>query len=356
MAGILFELAHPKHYLQFRYPIRQLRSRHDVTIAARKKDVLFDLLAEDGEAFVPLSANRPGVARKVLGVPAVLSSLTTVLRRVRPSLIVSRSSPYAALLGRAFASATMVFPDSEGVPLNERFVVPLSRYVVTPAWFERDYGPKHFRVGGLFESGYLHPEYFRPNQSVLKALGVAEGERYAIVRFVRWSANHDAGNGGFSDDEKVVLVRQLERRMKVFVSAESSLPEPLAGNRFAIASSLMHDALSYASLYVGDSQSMATEAALLGTPAVRYNSFVAGRDFSNFRNLESRYHLLCNHATFDGCLSNAVALADDVNAKRAWTERRAHFFRGIGDVNVQTVDIIEQCLDGLSPAGSRTAR
>jgi predicted glycosyltransferase len=36
----------------------------------------------------------------------------------------------------------------------------------------------------------------------------------------------------------------------------------------------MHDVMAYASLYIGDSQTMAMEAAVLGVPAIRFNDFV----------------------------------------------------------------------------------
>jgi len=43
--------------------------------------------------------------------------------------------------------------------------------------------------------------------------------------------------------------------------------------------------LYYANVYIGDSQTMATEASVLGTPAIRSNSFAEGSDMSNFREL-----------------------------------------------------------------------
>lgn len=350
MATILFELGHPKHYLQFRHPIRQLRARHNVAIAAREKDVLLDLLRADGEAFIQFAGNRRGLARKLTGLPAVLSDYAGVLRRVRPDLIVSRSSPYAAVIGRFHGARTMVFPDSEGVPLNEHIVVPLSTFVTTPASFERSYGRKHARVGSMFEAGYLHPDYYQPDPGVRSELGVGEGERFAVVRFVGWTANHDVRRHGFATDEKVALVRHIAERMKVFVSSETRLPPELDSYRMALRPSRIHDALAAASLYVGDSQTMATEAALLGTPSVRYNSFVGDSDFSNFRNLEERYRLLFNEGTFAECLARAVALASDTDAKATWIRRRAAFFADVGDLNMQTVEIIESCFRDVAPA------
>ena len=51
----------------------------------------------------------------------------------------------------------------------------------------------------------------------------------------------------------------------------------------------MHHVMAFASLYIGDSQTMAAEAGILGVPFVRFNDFV-GR-IGYLRELEDTYHL-----------------------------------------------------------------
>lgn len=51
----------------------------------------------------------------------------------------------------------------------------------------------------------------------------------------------------------------------------------------------MHHVMAFASLYIGDSQTMAAEAGVLGVPFVRFNDFV-GR-IGYLRELEDTYHL-----------------------------------------------------------------
>ena len=51
----------------------------------------------------------------------------------------------------------------------------------------------------------------------------------------------------------------------------------------------MHDVMAFAKLYVGDSQTMAAEAGVLGVPFVRFNDFV-GR-IGYLRELEDVYQL-----------------------------------------------------------------
>ena len=51
----------------------------------------------------------------------------------------------------------------------------------------------------------------------------------------------------------------------------------------------MHHALYYADIYIGDSQTMTAEAAVLGTPALRFNDFVG--KLSYLEELEHKYEL-----------------------------------------------------------------
>jgi predicted glycosyltransferase len=49
--------------------------------------------------------------------------------------------------------------------------------------------------------------------------------------------------------------------------------------------------LAFASLYIGDSQSMAVEACMLGTPCLRFNDFVGRKKISVLEELEHVYKL-----------------------------------------------------------------
>jgi hypothetical protein len=51
----------------------------------------------------------------------------------------------------------------------------------------------------------------------------------------------------------------------------------------------MHHALYFADMFIGDSQTMATEAGVLGTPFVRFNDFVGKIGYLN--ELENKYKL-----------------------------------------------------------------
>lgn len=337
----LFELNHPKHYYQFKYVMLQLRrAGHEILVVARDKDVLLKILQEEDVPFEIFGKHRKTLGGKIFGTIPLLFSYNRIIRRFKPDVIVSKASFYAALLAKINGVKSVIFPDSEVVKVTNRYVVPLASKVVTPGTFGLDYGNKHIRVNGLYEDCYLSPTVFIPDESVIKEYGLKRP--YAIFRFVGWSANHDVGNNGFSLEQKLRLTKAVEDHMSVYISSEKPLPEDLCHYQLKTPASLMHHILAFADLYLGDSQTMATEAALLGTPAIRSNSFVGENDMTNFKVLENRYGLLRNVAKFDDVLA-VIEDFSSTSRKAEWTAKRDKYYSETGDLNQVIVEILLNC-------------
>ncbi len=88
------------------------------------------------------------------------------------------------------------------------------------------------------------------------------------MRFVSHKASHDFGQAGFSNEEKLCLVKLLLPKGKVYISAESNLPQELEQYKLNLPYEDIHHLIYFAQLLVGDSATMAREAAVLGTHAV----------------------------------------------------------------------------------------
>jgi len=335
----LFELNHPKHYYQFKYVMLKLREDgHTVKVVARDKDVLLKVLQEEKIDYEVFGKHRKKMYAKVLGTLPLLLSYNKIIRRFKPDVIVSKASFYSVVLAKLNKAKSVIFPDSEVVKVTNKYVVPLATKVVTPGCFGLDYGEKHIRIKGIFEDCYLAPSIFTPDDSVV---GQFQLERpYAVFRFVGWFANHDVGNNGFTVEQKVQMVYEVEKHMKVYISSEKTLPDELKHCQLPVPASLIHHVLAFADLYLGDSQTMSTEAALLGTPAIRSNSFVGSNDMTNFKVLENNYGLLRNVKSFEDVLKILTDYASN-SRKKEWIEKRDKYFMTVGDTNQQIVDILE---------------
>jgi len=342
--NILFEIAHPKHYYQFKNIMKLLRNSHDVKIIARQKDIVCKLLNAEGIQYDIFGKHGKNMQSKLFNLPEIFIKYIGIVKQFKPDLIVSKSSPYAALIGKINRIKTCIMPDSEVVAFNSRFVVPLSTLVITPKTYSLDYGIKHKRVSGFFEEGYLHPKYFDKEIQDIASYGPPDnGKKFAILRFVGWYAHHDVKKFGFSEDEKIKLVEILKDYCTVLISSEAPLPSKLEQFRFKAPVNRMHQVLFMTSLYVGDSQTMATEAALCGTPAIRFNSFVGEKDMTNFKILEKK-GMLFNFSLFEDVCQKSKEIIQDQSTKNKAQKRRDLYFQEAGDINKEIYDIIMKCI------------
>jgi uncharacterized protein len=287
---VLFDIVHPAHVHFFKHMIRGLEQRgHQTRIVARDKDVTNALLDRLGFAYE--TVGRP--KKSLFGMAGELLrrdlALAKVARSFGADMIVTRN-PAGAQAGRLLGIPS-VFDTDDGKAAGVHFwsAAPFAHVITTPDCSDEDYGHRHVKYPGYKQTAYLHPNHFTPDRSVLEALGVSSGERYFIVRFVAMGASHDVGEGGLSVETKRALIDKLRARGRVFVSSESALPEDLQPLKFSLPPDRLHDALAFADLLVGDSQTMMAEAAVLGTPSLRVSSWT-GR-LAYLTELEQRYGL-----------------------------------------------------------------
>lgn len=334
----IFELNHPKHYYQFREIINLLKKDgHEILVLARDKDVLLKVLEEEQVPYEVFGEHKKSLSSKIFGTFSIMRNYMKIVRRYQPDKIVSKASLYGCLAAKWCRKESVIFPDSEVVALTNKIVVPLCTKVITPDTFGLDYGKKHLRVKGIFENCYLAPTVFTPNEEIISQFQLQRP--YAVLRFIGWFANHDAKQSGFSLEQKKMLVDKLSQHMQVYISSEKKLPDDLAQYQLPTPANKIHDVLSFADLYIGDSQTMAAEAALLGTPAIRSNSFVGPNDMTNFKILESKYGLLRNIADFETVLATAIDFAQN-SRKTEWVEKQKQYYKSVGDMNQEIVKLI----------------
>ena len=342
MNNYLFELTHPKHYYQFKRVILKLKKTpsNNVIVIARDKDVLLKVLDNENVDYISYGKYGKSILSKFFVLPQLLYTYYKIISKYKINIIVSKASPYAAIISLFKKINTVITPDSEIVTLTRRIVAPLASIIITPENYSLDYGTKHKRLPGLFEDSYLHPSIFKADKNIIRKLGFSINKPYYILRFISWDASHDINQFGFSKKQKMELVQYLTRFGDVYISSEGELPRELEKYRMNIPESKIHHILHYATLYIGDSQTMATESALLGTPAIRYNSFVGKNDMSNFILLEKKYKLLQNFNNFDDAMCSIKKFILNSNNKTEWLHKRDNYYDDVGSINERMFFII----------------
>jgi predicted glycosyltransferase len=269
MKKLLIEVGHPAHVHQFKYLYQELtKLSWDVKFVAKDKDIVLYLLEKYGIPFFKLGKTSPKIARKILSIPAIDLKYHKFVKSFKPDLIISRVSPYSGHVSFINRIPHISFTDTENVQLLDLISAPFANYIFTSTSFKRDYGKKQIRYPGTHELAYLHPNRFTPDSKILKDLMISNEERFFILRFVNWSAHHDIGHKGLKLEQKINLVDELNKYGKVFITAEGDIPKQLEKFKIRISPESVHDALYFATMYIGESSTMAEEAAVLGTPSI----------------------------------------------------------------------------------------
>ncbi len=344
---ILFIINTPAQVYTWQHVIETLRdNNHTVGIIARDYGPTCGILKTLGFDF---SVFKPKGSRysRLLTVLDHFQKCYGLAREFDPALVIGfgiDASVTAIRLGRQ----SIIFTDGELSFLNYFLTRASADAIVTPDNSRRDWGKKHVPVAGYKEFAYLHPDYFRPDMTVLSALHLEKDEKYVILRFNSFDAIHDIGKHGFSLPDKFALVEELGKYARVFISPEGPLPEKLEKYRLPIPQTRIHHALYYAQLLVTDTQTMTTESAILGTPAVRSNNFVGDNDMRNFIELEKKYSLIFCFKEPAAAINKALELIQVPDLKARWAQKRSQLLSDKINVTRFMVDLIENYPDNFA--------
>lgn len=337
---ILIDIAHPAHVHFFRNAIREWRNHgHQVFVTVRTKKLVQDLLSYYDINYVVASIERgPGLLSLALTFAKHTWNVLKAIRQFNPDIVISISSPMAALAARLVGIDHIAFDDTEHANLEHILYLPFTKTVYTPTSFTKDFGQKQKRYPGFHELAYLHPTRFSANPAPLAEYGIDPSKPFYIVRVVAWEASHDIGHRGFEHGEVKRLVDFLSSKGSVLVSSEASGKTEIADSGVEVHPTKMHDLLFYADLYIGEGGTMATEAALLGTPSIFVSTLTAG----NWQELETRHELMYSFKSGAPATMKAEELLSIPNLKEIWQKRRQKMLTQKIDVTKFIVEEIEK--------------
>lgn len=333
----------PAHVHLYRSCVIELLDHgHNVTVFARDDGPTLDLL-DYYEIPYRVYGSRDVTTHTLLTeLPGQLFRIARIVRNIDLDLVLGMGvySTYAAMLARCEAITVM---DSEPMASIQRLGSPFVAAFLTPSSFQRDLGSKHYVFDGLKETAYLHPDIYERDPTVREDIGVGPEESYVIARFNAFNGHHDVGQSGFSPSQKRELIETLAEHTTVLVSDESETfsIEGLPARPYQAHPARIHDVLAEASLLIADTQTMVTESALLGTPAIRSNSFVGNNDMGNFHALEAA-DLVYNLDAFSEVLETAQRILTTPTSAQEWERKRRAFLADKCNLTAVLVDLVEQ--------------
>jgi predicted glycosyltransferase len=290
--NLLIDLNHACHVHLFKhFYFKMVEKGHRVTVTTKNIKAVIQLLRNYDIPFQIIGNKPEGLLRKILYQVYFDLKLARIVKRnnIAIGIGVSISVPQVSKI-TAMKSIMFEDDDKSVVPLSSKFAHPFADLIVSPDVLASERkGNKYISYPGYHELAYLHPKRFVPDENVLYESGLTMGETYFVLRFNAFKAHHDIGAQGLSLDDKRRLVGLLKPHGKVFISTESEIDPEFQCYQLTVSPDKIHSLLYYATMFIGDSQTMTSEAAVLGTPAIRCNSFV-GR-ISYLEEEEHRYGL-----------------------------------------------------------------
>lgn len=323
---VLVYLGHPAHFHLFKETIKNLQSKsHKVVIVIKSKDVLEKLLIDSHLPYINIAPKLKKNGKVALYVSLIkrITTLTKIILKYKPTKLAG-SAAELALLGKLFRIPSYVFfeDDFEVVPKFAKIAGPLATYLVCPnccsAWKWND---KKIGYNSYHELAYLHPNHFTPDSSKVNTIFDLTKKNF-ILRFAQLTAYHDVGKSGINTAIAQRLIDILLPHGNVYITSERPLEPQFEKYRIKISPLDIHHALYFADMYIGDSQTMTAEAAVLGTPAIRFNDFVG--ELAYLEELERAYQLTYGIKTTEPekLISKVKELVETPDLKTEWHVRR----------------------------------
>jgi predicted glycosyltransferase len=332
----------PAHVHLYRNAIAELEERgHETVVFARDDGCALDLLEYFGINHYRYASRDTTKRNLFLQLPSHLRNIYRILRKEELDLVFGMGL-YSAFAGAVSGTPAISVTDSEPMAWRHVAMSPFVEAFLTPDAVTQNLGSKHYAFTGLKETAYLHPDVYTSTGTVREELGVGD-DPFVIVRFNAFNGHHDVGRRGFTPDQKAELITRLDEHATVFVSDETGVLDfdASAARPYDAHPALMHEALAEAELLIADTQTMITEAALLGTPGIRSNSFVGDDDMGNFKALE-RAGLVYNFSEFESVVSTAEELLARDDTAETWEERRQEFLSDKCNLTALIVELVER--------------
>jgi hypothetical protein len=342
---IAFFINTPAQVHFFRNIIRTLKRKgHEVKILARNYGETCYLL----NAFRISHFNYADIPKskygKIFLLPYHIFSAYRYLKKFNVDLVVGTGiySVYTSILLR---KPNIIFIDAVSTKTELNIIKQFTNAIISTANLTSDFGERHIRINSFKEVSYLHPKYFSPDKTILNQLNLDENDNFALLRVNAFDATHDFGVSGFTLNECRILINELKKYGRVFISSEASLPEDLSNYILRIPKEKIHDILYYAKILIADTGTMVNEAALLGTPAICHHP--KGKKIGYFIELEQKYNLIFTYDDSKELIKKTIDLLTQQDLKKEWKAKKERLINEKIDIHLFMTWFIEQFPDSF---------
>lgn len=342
--NILFDINHPAHVHLYKNPISILKKiGHNIVISAKSDESIIKLLDTYGFKYYKLGEKKQTISGKIFDQVKFDWQIYKIAKKHLIDLSVGTSISICHLTKISKIPSILLDDDDDEVqPLFVKYAHPYCSSLLSPDCLKNKRKRKDtIYYSSLHELAYLHPKYFKPDQSVLSDIGLSVAEPYFLLRFNRFKAHHDRGVQGLSLKQKHQLINILTTYGKVYITSEGNIESEMERYKLPISPEKIHSLLYYSTMFIGDSQTMTSEAAILGIPSIRCNTLVD--KISYLDELEHKYGLTYGFKpeNFNKLLSKLLELLNNNKISQEWQEKRKKLLNNKIDITAFLVWFIE---------------
>ncbi len=313
---LIIDIGHPADVHLFRnFYFIMLSKGHEPIITVRERGITMELLEAYKIPYTSYAKHHKNVFRKLISLPFISLKLFFFAKKCKPDILLGLGSISASIVAFLLSKPYICYEDTgnmEQMILYKYF----TSTVITPSNFTYDFGKRHIRINSTKEISYLHPNYFVPNINVLKELGIETNQKFILIRLVSWAATHDIGHKGICLETLKELINELEKYAIVYISSEKEIPKELLTYKLSLPPDKIHDIMYFAHFIYGESGTMTSEAAILGTPAI----FINNARLSYTIEQEEKYGLTYNFSESNedqfNSMNKALELVQNDDLKR----------------------------------------
>lgn len=332
--NILIDIGHPAHVHLLRYTSEELkRHGHYVFFTVRDIPVAKRLMGCFGMEYVDLGKKKDSIFGK--GMTILKQDLKMLHLVLNNKIDIGLSSGIVlSHVSKLCKMQSFVFDDDDDAaePLVVKYAHPFSEVVFTPSSIKRRTKNAVY-YDGCHELAYLHPNHFKPDVSILKKAGLNTDDIFFVLRFVAFKGHHDVGQGGVSLEQKRLIVKLLTQYGRVIITSERKIEPEFEQYRLPVPPEEIHSLMYYATMFIGDSQTMTSEAAIMGVPALKCNTFAGKLSVPN--ELEQKYGLCYAYHPddFEKFYNHIERLLKQPDLKKEWMKKRDRFLSEKMDVS-----------------------
>lgn len=283
--NVLIDIAHPAHVHLLRNFYKEMVARgHHLIVTVKDIPSAMQLLDLYNIPYIFLGKKSDSIIMKGLEQFIYNFKMWHIALHNKVQIGIGSSVTLAHVSKMCCMKSIILDDDDDDVePLFAKYAHPFADVILSPQGTPRK-SKKVIYYPAYHELAYLYPTRFTPDVTVLDDAGIPYEvsdsgkihvlQPYFILRFNAFKAHHDVGVVGLTIENKYRLIHLLSRYGKVFITTERNIDEDFKPYQLRVSPEKAHSLMYFATMLVGDSQTMTSEAAVLGTPAIRCNTFV----------------------------------------------------------------------------------